>query len=349
MVIESSPEVTPERAAFYKKIDARNLSALWNVFNDIITPEPRSNVQPYLWDYVTLRANLLEAGPLITAKEAERRVLILENPGMRGQSRITNSLYAGLQLVIPGEVAPAHRHTQSALRFIVEGQGAYTAVNGERAYMQVGDFIVTARWRWHDHGNETDGPVIWLDGLDVPMVQFFDASFAEGWPDDMHPIERPNGDAIARYGQSMLPIDYNQRPLNSPVFCYPFERTRETLEIMRRDRTLDACHGSKVRFINPVTGGYAMPTLGAFMQLLPKGFSSAPYRSTDATVFSVVEGHGHTTVGDKKLSWHPKDIFVVPSWMWVSHEADDDAVLFSYSDRPVQQAIGLFREDRGDL
>ena len=347
MVIESAPDVTPERAAFYQKIDTQNLSALWNVFNDIITMEPRSDVQAHLWRYASLRESLLEAGPLITAKEAERRVLILENPGMRGQSRITNTLYAGLQLVIPGEVAPAHRHTQSALRFIVEGQGAHTAVNGERTYMQVGDFIITAQWYWHDHGNETEEPVIWLDGLDVPMVQFFDASFAEGWPEDEHPIERPPGDSIARYGQSMLPVDYDRRPINSPVFSYPYERTRETLEVMRRDTEWDECHGLKIRFINPVTGGHAMPTMATFMQLLPKGFSSAPYRSTDATVFSVVAGRGRTTVGDSVLDWEPKDIFVVPSWAWVTHETDEDAVLFSYSDRPVQQLIGLLREERG--
>jgi gentisate 1,2-dioxygenase len=123
---------------------------------------------------------MTEAGKLITAKEAERRVLILENPGLRGQSKVTTSLFAGIQMVIPGDVAPAHRHSQSALRFILEGKGAFTAVDGERTVMEPGDFVITPSMTWHDHGNETNEPMFWLDGLDIPMVQFFDASFAEG-------------------------------------------------------------------------------------------------------------------------------------------------------------------------
>lgn len=346
MVMEEAPEVTPERAAFYKKIDAQNLSALWNVLNDIITLEPKSAVQPCFWQYQELRESLLEAGPLITAKEAERRVLILENPGMRGESRITNTLYAGLQLVVPGEVAPAHRHTQSALRIIMEGKGAHTAVGGERTYMEVGDFVTTGQWHWHDHGNETEEPMIWLDGLDIPLVQFFDSSFAEGWPEDEHPITRPSGDSLARFGKGMLPIDYKDRPLNSPVFSYPYERTREALEKMRRLDEWDECHGLKLRFVNPATGDHAMPTIGSFMQLLPKGFATNRYRSTDATVFTPVEGTGRTTIGNQTIEWGPQDVFVAPSWAWISHEADEDAVIFSYSDRPVQEKIGLLREQR---
>ncbi len=171
---------TAEREAFYRKIDGENLTALWNVMGDLITPEPKSACRPHLWRFDTIRAHMMEAGRLITAKEAERRVLILENPGLRGQSKVTTSLYAGIQLVMPGEVAPAHRHSQSALRFILEGKGAHTAVDGERTRMEPGDFVITPSMTWHDHGNETDEPMFWLDGLDIPLVQFFDASFAEG-------------------------------------------------------------------------------------------------------------------------------------------------------------------------
>ena len=346
MAMVEAPEVTPKRAAFYKKIEEQNLSALWNVLNDIITLEPKSAVQPCFWQYREMRNSLLEAGPLITAREAERRVLILENPGMRGESRITNTLYAGLQLVVPGEVAPAHRHTQSALRIIMEGKGAHTSVGGERTYMEVGDFVTTGQWHWHDHGNETGEPMIWLDGLDIPLVQFLDTSFAEGWPGDEHPITRPPGDSLARFGKGMLPVDYKDRPLNSPVFSYPYERTREALETMRRQDEWDPCHGLKIRFANPATGEHAMPTIGAFMQLLPKGFATNRYRSTDATVFTPVEGTGRTTIADRTFEWGPQDVFVAPSWAWISHEADEDSVIFSYSDRPVQEKIGLLREQR---
>jgi gentisate 1,2-dioxygenase len=291
---------------------------------------------------------MVEAGGLITAKEAERRVLVLENPGLRGQSKITTSLYCGVQMVLPGEVAPAHRHSQSALRFVLEGSGAHTAVNGEKTRMEVGDFVITPPMAWHDHGNETAEPMFWLDGLDIPVVSFFDASFAEGLGADEQPISKPEGDSLARYGANLLPVDAKRGSATSPIFNYPYTRTREALETIRRTGEWDACHGLKMRYANPVTGDHAMATIGTFIQLLPKGLATSRYRSTDATVFTVVEGKGRSRVGDVVLEWGPKDIFVVPSWRPVVHEPDGDAVLFSYSDRPIQEKLGLFREDRGN-
>jgi len=339
---------TAEREAFYRKIDGENLTALWNVMGDLITPEPKSACRPYLWRFDAIRAHMLEAGRLITAKEAERRVLILENPGLRGQSKATTSLYAGIQLVMPGEVAPAHRHSQSALRFIMEGKGAHTAVDGERTMMQPGDFVITPSMTWHDHGNETDEPMFWLDGLDIPMVQLLDASFAEGLAEDEQPITRPAGDSFARYGHNLLPVDFRDRSKTSPVFNYPYEHTRQALETAKKSSQWDPCHGLKLRYTNPASGEFAMPTIGTFIQLLPKAFKTARYRSTDATVFAVVEGRGRSRIGEQVFEWGPRDIFVVPSWQWVTHEADDEAVLFSFSDRPVQQKLDLFREDRGN-
>lgn len=339
---------TPEREAFYRTIDGENLTALWNVMGALITPEPRSACQPFAWRFDAIRDRMMEAGGLITAKEAERRVLILENPGLRGQSKITTSLYAGVQLVIPGEVAPAHRHSQSALRFVLEGKGAHTAVDGEKTMMEPGDFVITPAMTWHDHGNTSSEPMFWLDGLDIPVVQFLDASFAEGLGEDEQPITRPAGDSHARYGRNLLPIDLKHTRKSSPVFNYPYAETREALEAMKQRGDWDPCHGLKLRYSNPVTGDYAIPTIGTFIQLLPKGFSSSRYRSTDATVFVPMEGRGRTRVGDTVLDWGPKDIFVVPSWRWVTHESDDEAVLFSYSDRPIQEKLDLYREDRGN-
>lgn len=339
---------TPERMAFYDRIDGENLTALWNVMGALITPRPKSACRPFLWHFAPIRAHLLEAGGLITAKEAERRVLILENPGLRGQSKITTSLYAGIQLVLPGEVAPAHRHSQSALRFVLDGRGAHTAVDGERTPMEPGDFVITPSMTWHDHGNASGEPMFWLDGLDIPLVQFLDTSFAEGLGEDEQPITRPEGDSYARYGYNLLPLGQERRSLTSPVFNYPFARTREALDHLKRHQAWDACHGLKLKYSNPTTGGYAMPTIGAFIQLLPKGFSTSRYRSTDAAVFVPIEGCGRTRIGEEVFAWGPKDIVVVPSWAPVTHEADEEAVLFSFSDRPVQEKLDLFREDRGN-
>jgi len=347
MSLTEKPAETPERLAFYEKISHQFYSPLWTVFSDIITPEPKSDCRPHLWQFAQAREYLLEAGQLITAREAERRVLILENPGMLGQSKITTSLYAGLQLVLPGEVAPAHRHSQSALRFVVDGSGGHTSVNGERTIMEFGDFVITPPWAWHDHGNDSNEPMIWLDGLDIPMASFFDASFAEGLGSDEQRINRQTGDSLARYGANMLPVDHEQKGLASPLFNYPYSRSREALEIMRREQEWDACHGLKMRYVNPLDGQFAMPTISAFLQLLPRGFRSQPYRSTDASIYIATEGSGRSTINGQTFEWGEKDIFVVPSWAWVTHETDTDAVLFSFSDRTAQLKLGFWREQRG--
>ena len=339
---------TPERTAFYNKIDGKNLAPLWKSLANLVTPEPVSPCQPASWQFAEIRAAMMEAGQLITAKEAERRVLVLENPGLRGQSKITTDLYAGVQLVLPGEVAPAHRHTQTALRFVLEGKGAHTVVGGEKTLMNVGDFVITPPMTWHDHGNESDAPMFWLDGLDIPLVQFLDASFAEHHDGDEQPINRPLGDSHARYGANMLPFTARKSTGYSPIFNYPYDRTREALERMKSANEWDECHGLKMRYANPETGGHAMATMGTFIQLLPKGFKTHGYRSTDATIYVPLEGNGRSTIAGKTFEWGPKDVFVVPSWHRVEHEADEETVMFSFSDRPVQEALNLWREDRGN-
>jgi gentisate 1,2-dioxygenase len=306
---------------------------------------PSPDTRPVLWRYDELRPLLMEAGRLLTAEEAERRVLVLENPGLAGRSQATGSLYAGLQLILPGEIARCHRHVASALRLILEGHGAYTTVEGERTTMAPGDFILTPSWTWHDHGNPGGEPVVWLDGLDVPIVNLFDTSFAGHPPPEAAPRHVEEGTSRARFGAGLLPVDYAPSSRSSPVFAYPYARTREVLDVQRRAGEPHPSHGFKMRFINPVTGGHPMPTIAAFMQLLPSGFHGARYRATDATVYAAVEGTGVTMVGETRYEWGPRDVFVVPSWMPVSHEAQGEAVLFSMSDRAAQQALGLWREE----
>ena len=334
---------TSAREAFYARIDRHHLTPLWEVLGSLVIPEPKSPCVAAHWVYDDLRDYLLEAGALITAKEAERRVLVLENPALRGNSSITHTLYCGLQVIMPGEVAPSHRHTQSALRFVIEGEGAYTAVDGERVTMKRGDFIITPSWTWHDHGNTGSEPVVWMDGLDIPLVRMLDASFAERLGEETQDVTRPEGDALARFGANMLPVDWEPTTKTSPVFHYPYERSRETLDVLARTGPLHPAHGIKMQYVNPANGASAMPTIGTFIQYLPKGFRGTGERVTDGTIYNVVEGTGRTIVGGETFAWKPRDIFVVPSWLPVRHETDDDAVLFSFSDRPVQKALGLWR------
>jgi gentisate 1,2-dioxygenase len=337
-----------DRRAFYERIGRANLTPLWEVLHTLVPTAPATACVPALWKYADLRPFLLESGRLISAEEAVRRVLVLENPALRGSSCITPSLYAGWQLILPGEVAPSHRHTQSALRFVVEGSGAYTAVDGERTTMHPGDFIITPSWTWHDHGNPDHGePVIWLDGLDIPLVRFLDAGFAENYATAQQPVARPEGTAAARYAANMLPLEYDSpHGRTSPIFTYPYARSREALATLGRDEAPDPWQGTKLRYVNPATGGYPTPTIAAFLQLLPAGFATRPYRSTEGTVFCVAEGNGRVRLGDASFAYSPGDVFVAPSWTAVSLATDAESVLFSFSDRPVHDALGVLREEK---
>ena len=339
----TKPQITPEREEYYQRLAKRNAGPLWEVLAELVPKEPRTPCVAVHWSYEEMRPLIMEAGRVITEKEAERRVLILENPGIKGTSSITETLYAGLQLVLPGEEAPTHRHTASALRLVLESSGGYTAVEGERATMNAGDFIVTPSWSYHDHGNTANGPVIWMDILDLPMVNYLECGFAEHHPMVIQPELRSDGDSLARYGANMLPVDY-QPARSTPTFHYPYSRSRETLHRMHKEGPAHACHGVKMRFVNPASGGPPMPMIGTYIQLLPAGFDGAPYRATDATIYCVIEGRGHSRIGDKTIHWKERDIFVVPSWHPVSHHAEGQAVLFSASDRPVQQTFGIWRE-----
>jgi gentisate 1,2-dioxygenase len=339
-----------ERSAFYERIGALGLAPLWEVLGALVPPQPKSPVAPVHFRYDAIRPHVLEAGRLISAEEAERRVLVLENPALRGQSCITQSLYAGLQLILPGEVAPAHRHTQTALRLVLDGEGAYTAVDGERATMRYGDFIITPSWTFHDHGNVGPDPVVWLDGLDIPLVRFLDAGFAEKSATRSQADARPEGDALHRYGSNMLPLEHAPQPHEpTRVFVYPFARTKESLVGIGRGPA-DPHFGHKLRYVDPATGRSPMPTIGTFAQRLPKGFATRPYRSSDSTVYVCLEGDGVATIaagdGERVFAFAPRDVFVVPSWHAFELAAHSDTLLFSFSDRPVQQVLGLWRDER---
>jgi gentisate 1,2-dioxygenase len=283
----------------------------------------------------------------LTTGEAERRVLVLENPSMLGQSRVADSLYAGLQLLLPGEHADVHRHSAGALRIILEGSGAYTSVNGERTIMERGDFVVTPSWAWHDHGNESSEPMIWMDGLDIPIINLFNTGFFEHYPGSSLPASQAAGDCEARYaGGGMLPEVATQTSLSTPLFNYRYERARAALRELCHRNAIDPWQGVKLRYVNPLTGGSPMPTLSAFIQLIPAGFETKPYQSTESAVFVSIEGKGRTYLSDQSFDWKPNDIFVIPSWTPFRISAETESVLFSFSDRTAQETFGIWREQR---
>jgi len=341
----SKHNIEAMREAFYARIAKKDMAPLWKVMKNVVTKEPVTRTKPHVWHYDDVKSLVMESGGLISAEEAERRVLILENPGMHGESRITNTLFAGVQMIMPGEVAPAHRHASSAIRFILDGEGAYTAVEGEKAFMAPGDFVITANWAPHDHGNPSDQPMLWLDVLDFPAVNFYEASFAEHFDNATQETTRQDGDSLSFYGSGVLP-DGTQVMNRTPVINYTYARTRPIVERMMQSGDIDKRHGARVRYANPVTGGPVLQTMGAYLAMLPKGFKGEPYRATDGTVLVCVEGKGTTEVDGTVLEWGKNDVFVVPPWKRYAHKAAEQSVLFSISDRPAQEALGIWREDK---
>lgn len=334
------------QADFFQRASAHDVAPLWVVLADLVTSAPRPTAAAHRWRYSEIRPFLLEAAELVTAEEAERRVLVLENPAQRGQSRISESMYAGLQILKPGETAPAHRHVSTALRFIVEGSDAYTAVDGERTMMRPGDFVTTPSWVWHDHGSFGSEPMIWLDGLDLHVVNLLQASFREEHELTRHPLTRPDDSSMIEFGYAMAPANRTIADARSPVLNYPYSRTKELLKHLASYETPDQWQGHIIKYLNPLTGDWAIPTMATNMRLLPEGFSTKPYRSTDATIFVVVEGSGVSRIGDTEFDWAEHDVFIAPSWSLQEHRASRESVLFSYSDRAVQEKLHLWREAR---
>jgi gentisate 1,2-dioxygenase len=333
----------------YDSMAPEGLTPLWEVLSALVQDEPRSPAVVHKWSYSTIRNYLMRAGDIISAEQAERRVLILENPGIPGQSAIIPSLYAGMQLILPGEIAPCHRHAQCALRFVMEGDGAYTTVDGEKAIMHPFDLVLTPGMQWHDHANPTDQPMIWLDGLDIPTVRLFDASFAERLPEKVHPETAPAGDTLHRYGANMRPMrgsTADRRPAHQPLFHYPFQQWRANLMAMAASAEIDPHLGHALEFINPANGGSVMPTISAHVRFLPSGFETRPRRSSDGTVFVVVEGAGTALVGGVEHRLGERDVLAVPSWNEVRLQAASDMILFGFSDKASQEKLNLYKEQR---
>lgn len=336
---------------FYERLKPANVAPLWEWLPKLISRIPVTQAVPHVWRYAQIRELLMESGELISAEEAERRVLILENPAMESMSCCTETLFAGLQLILPGEIAPAHRHTASALRFILEGEGAYTSVDGEPADMSPGDLILTPNWAWHDHGHLGRGPMVWLDGLDLPLVRALGPSFAESYPDQQFPSKREQGSSFGKYGRNMRPVDDDFSESYSPVFHYPYDTSRHALASLSKTNDINPKRGWVLEYIDPTTGGPIIPTMSAFLTLLPKDFDGQTRLTTEGQVFCCAEGTGRTACQPLEgeeivLEWSKNDQFVIPCWMPHTHQTEVESVLFSFTDGGMQKCLGLYREDQ---
>ncbi|KAF2999655.1 hypothetical protein E8E13_000260 [Curvularia kusanoi] len=293
-----------------------HVKPLWAQMNRLNPPLPNPRCQPHVWHYDAIRPMLLKAGQLITEKEAERRVLMLVNPE-REAPFTTDTIYAGLQLVMPNETAPAHRHTAFACRFIIEGEGGFTAVHGRRIKMQRGDVILTPTWNWHDHGKDGSGPMIWLDGLDLPNFVHFPVHFVEHFDAPRYPAED---------------VDTTESPI-----VFPWLRTKAQLDAIDGDFAVQ-------RYLRADESEVSR-TLGAAALRVAAGRHTATIQETASSVFHVIEGSGSSIIAGKKFGWTKGDTFCVPAWHEYQHHAmgNETVYLYRVHDEPMLQALGMYR------
>ena len=328
--------------AFYAELRAHHLEALWRINTKIMPFAPKPRPRAWLWRYGDLGRLAEQAGKLVPIdRGGDRRVLAAINPGLvdaYGGSvyGATATLWAAVQYLGPHESAPGHRHSPSALRFVVEGSGAWTTVDGERLAMAPGDLVLTPAYAWHDHQNDSDEPMTWFDGLDLPLACYLDAQFLEFYPSGR--LQEP--------GCGAGPLPDGARPgARSTVLRFPWAETESALEAAGNDGAADPHDGVLHRYTDPTSGGPVLPTLDAAIQLLRAGLRTTPHRHVHSVVYQVFRGRGETIIDGVRFAWERGDLFAVPPWAAHEHCADPagDAVLFSITDAPVLTALGLER------
>ena len=272
---------------YYRELDRLDSGALWTVANDIEPWEPHSFSAPTLWRWSDLRTPALRSLDLVSPEDAGRRVVYLRNPQRREISAVCGLLFSGIQVMRPGERASAHRHGASALRFVMEGSGGYTVVDGHRVDLHPRDFVLTPGGTWHDHGVDDDGEIcLWQDGLDIPLANALEANWYEVHPDHYQGVDHPPNDSAGAFGgPALLPVDYSWDRPYSPLLRYPFDATYESLHRAAAAGIESPFDGVMLRYTNPHTGGHVMATMGAAMQLLRPGEATRAHRHTGNVVY----------------------------------------------------------------
>ncbi|MGN7931520.1 cupin domain-containing protein [Sphingopyxis sp. 22461] len=344
---------TPELEAFYQELATRNAGAFWKRANAIEPWEPETRYRPTLWRYAEMRAMCLRALDLVKPEEAGRRVVTLLNDSDAGRDNVAvcGWLFSGMQAMRPGEITPAHRHTASAHRFIMEGKGAYTVVDGHHITLGANDYVLTPGGCWHDHGVVAGGEVsIWQDGLDIPLMNSLETNFYAVYDQPAQTAVFPVDDLPLSYGGGSLRpegIGAWDKPY-SPVMVYRWEATRDALWNLAKVSDGTQFDGHMLRYSNPLTGGWALQTMGAHMQMLKPGFHGKAHRHTGNVVYNVASGRGYSIIGGERFDWGTHDIFCVPAWMWHEHvnlDPSEEAFLFSFNDFPVMEALGVRIEE----
>ena len=340
-----APEKTLEE--FDVELAALNIRGQWQFEGALEAAKsgPRNGGVPYLWKWSDVGGKLVEACRVMPESFTARRNFSFINPGLQ-KPGTTQTILMGMQMVMPGEIAWAHRHTIGALRFAIEGhEQAYTVVDGEVLPMEPGDLVLTPSWTWHDHHNQSDGNAIWLDVLDVPTVFGLNQTFYEPLGESVQPVRAERGEYLGERAKNVRPA-WEVRAERPVPYRYAWREVEASLRAYARTGA-SRYDGVLLEYVNPITGGPTLPTLACYVQLLPPGFETIERQRTSSAVYYVVEGHGQSIVDGQTLTWGPRDAFVVPTWAKHQHinlSGSEDAILFSVTDAPVIRALGLYRD-----
>lgn len=337
-------------AAFYRSLEQHNLRPLWPIAKQLMPPTPQPATRAWLWRWSSLLALAEKAGELIDIDEGgDRRVLSLANPGLAGRPFATSTLWGAIQYLNAGEHAPAHRHTPGAIRFVLRGDGIHTTVNGDACDMHPGDLVLTPSWNWHDHNSSAENPVVWFDGLDIPLVLALDAVFFEDFPGDLlQDVDGQHNRSELLYGggPGLLPAGAAGEPRrHSPLLVYRRADIDAALTGLLQQ---GGGPMATLEFVDPTSGRPAMPTMGCEMHRLLPGRRTRPFRRVGSSVVVVYHGAGSSVIDGQRFDWHAGDMLAIPSWAVVEHAATEPTDLFAITDAPVLKALGLHREERHD-
>jgi len=329
--------------AYRNELTANNLAPLWPSLRAVLPPHiPSRKTQVTHWSYQSIRPLLVQAGELTPIEKAERRVLVLANPG-HGLEKMQASaaMYLGMQLLLPGELAPAHRHTPNAVRMVVEGEGAWTLVDGEKCPMQRGDLILTPTGLWHEHGHDGAGPVIWLDVLDLPIIYYTETSYHEEGPSQRHKVDGAKTTSIKR---GMAPTQLFAQKTNAyPMLRYPWVDAKAALQALASESPNEDC--IQVTYINPETGNDVENILGFYALMLRPGQKLNLAARSPAQVFHLIEGQATVHVEDNVLLLSEADTCAIPGYTPISiHNKllDQATYIFIVDEAPLHRKLGVY-------
>ncbi|HZK06414.1 MAG TPA: cupin domain-containing protein [Actinomycetaceae bacterium] len=355
----NQPPVTPELIDLYKGFEEEMMVPLWYDIGNLMPFHPETKAAAHVWRWENVIKLAEKSGEIVpVSRGGERRAIALANPLLDGRPYATPTLWAAVQYLCPEEIAPYHRHTQNAFRFVVEGEGVWTLVNSDPVPMRRGDFLPQGGWAWHAHQNPSLHSMAWIDGLDIPFQHEIESGFFEYGPDELDTLETPD---VSRsemlWGRpGLAPLRSLGPTPKSPLLAYRWENTdaalRDQLILEKAGHavTVEPGHAA-VRFTNPNNGLDTLPTIRTEMHRIAAGAETAPVKETGSSVYQVFDGTGTITIGEETWNVSRGDLFVVPSWKAFSVKADagqegsDSGAfdLFRFSDSPMFEKLDLHR------